>query len=184
MDLTAENCRKQFLLQRKNLRKKVDKSDFNVREDVAIDLFNEVCMRAANDNPIAQDLLAYLFKKGFYDIIPVNYEKYMQWEILAAANGNQFALEKLTLFLSFPLNEIVISEDFHYILTRNELDNSNFNYVVGRLICEAIADELRLTPEKLIKDPIVHAEFDPKIMRVFDKARNYAIPKILNYLRS
>lgn len=184
MDLTSDNCRKQFLVQRNSLRKKIEKAEFDQKEDVAIEEFNNICIKAAEDDPVAQDVLAYLFKKGLEDVLPVNYEKYMQWEILASSNGNQFALEKLSLFLSFAVNEILMAEDFAYIAKRNEIDKYNYQYIIGRLICDAIADELDLDPKKLIRDDINHIEFDAKTMRIFDKARNFAIPKVLNYLRS
>lgn len=116
--------------------------------------------------------------------MPVNYEKYMQWQILAAANGNQFAVDKLALFLNYAITEIVTAEDIVYIIKRNNLTEENYQYVLGRLICEAIADELRLDAEALIKEELVHKEFDIKSMRNFDRARNFVIGKILKFLRN
>lgn len=184
MDLTSENCRKTFLALRHATKKRILKAEFDEVDNVTIDAFNDICIKAADNDPIAQDYLAYIFKKGLGNVIPVNYEKYMQWQILACANGNQFALEKMSLFLSYALNEILFADDFSHIATRNDLTESNYNYIVGRLICEAMADELNLDPKRLISESISHKEFDAKIMHVFDKARNYSIPKILNYLRN
>ncbi|MDD2226978.1 MAG: hypothetical protein PHH71_00120 [Clostridia bacterium] len=184
MEWSSENCRNQFIKLRKSMLRKIERADSGKREEIIIDNYNDVCLKAVSNDPIAQDLLAYIFKKGFENVIPVNYEKYMQWEILAAGSGNNFAIDKLSLFLNVALNEIMFAEDFGYILVRNELNNKNYNYIVGKLICEAIADELRLVPEKLIKDELRHQEFEAKIMRTFDRARKFAIPKVLKFLRS
>lgn len=181
---SSENCRKEFIKLRKSMLRKVEKADARERDDVIIDVFNDVSLKASKNDPIAQDFLAYIFKKGLDNVIPVNYEKYMQWQILAAGNGNHFAVDKLSLFLSVSLNEIVFAEDFGYILVKNELNNHNYSFIVGKLICEAIADDLRLDPERLVKEELQHKEFDAKIMRVFDRARKFAIPKVLKFLRS
>lgn len=184
MDFTSENCRKQFMLLRRNIKRRILKANADKREEVIIDCYNDICLSAVKNDVIAQDYLAYIFKTGFENIIPVNYEKSMQWQILAGANGNQFAIDKLSLFLNYALNEIMFAEDIGYILARNELYQSNFNYIVGKLICEAIVDELQLHPEKIVKEELKHIEFNPKAMRVFDRSRNFAIPKVLKFLRS
>ena len=184
MNILSEDCRKQFLVLRRNTKRKIEKADFMNKDEVTIDSFNDICLMASKNDPIAQDYLSYIFKKGLGNIIPVNYEKYMQFQILAGANGNNFALDKLALFLNFALNEIAYAEDFEYIATKNELNQNNFLYIVGRLLCEGIIDEMQLNPEKLVKDPIEHIEFNSPLMRKFDKARNASIPKVLKFLRS
>lgn len=184
MDCTSENCRIEFMELRNKINKKVSKAPINEREDVIIDCYNDVCLNAVKNDVIAQDYLAYIFKRGFENVIPVNYEKSMQWQILAGANGNQFAIDKLSLFLNYALNEISMADDFGYILARNELNQNNFTYIVGKLICEAIVDELQISPEKLVKAELNHIEFNAKIMRTFDRSRNYAVPKVLKFLRS
>lgn len=183
-DFSPESCQKQFMALRNKTQKHISKIDILDREDAIIDSFNDICLEASKNNPIAQDYLAYIFKKGFYDVVPVNYEKFMQWQILAAANGNQYSIDKLALFLNYAFNEIVIAEDIEYLAKRNNLTPQNFQYVIGRLLCEAIADELRLDAEELIKAPLTHQEFNPKVMRTFDRARNFIIPKILKFLRN
>ena len=103
-DFRSENCQKAFISERSKVQKKIAKATFDEKEDIAIDMFNDVCLRASKNDCIAQDYLAYVFKKGLINVVPVNYTKYMQWEILAAANGNQFAIDKLSLFLNYALS--------------------------------------------------------------------------------
>ncbi|MDD2445499.1 MAG: hypothetical protein PHX09_01665 [Clostridia bacterium] len=184
MDWTSENCRKQFMALRSKINKTIQKASYENKEEVVIDCYNDVCLDAAKNDPIAQDYLSYIFKKGLESVIPVNFDKSMKWQILAAANGNQFAIDKLALFLSHALNEIMMANDIGYIIARNELSEQNFNYIVGRLVCEAIADELQLNAERMIKEGLSHIEFNPKLMLSFNRARSFAIPKVLKFLRS
>lgn len=184
MDCTSENCRKEFMALRNNIRRQVAKAPINEKEEVIIDCYNDVCLNAVKNDVVAQDFLSYIFKKGFENVIRVNYEKSMQWQILAGANGNQFAIDKLSIFLNYALTEIMNADDFGYILARNELNDSNLMYIIGKLICEAIIDELQISPEKLVKAELRHMEFNSKVMRVFDNSRNFAIPKVLKFLRS
>ena len=181
---TSENCQKKFMALRAKTQRIINKFDPAQREEAAIDAFNDICLDASKNDPIAQDYLAYIFKKGLRGIIAPNHEKYMQWQILAGANGNQFAIDKLALFLNYGFNEVMLADDFEYMIKRNGLTQSNFNYIVGRLFCEAMADELMLEPQKLLQEKLTSVEFSGKIMRVFDRARNYAIPKILKFLRN
>lgn len=184
MLISSEECRKQFLILRRKNKRKIEKADFLERDDITIDCFNDVCMLAADNDPIAQDYLSYIHKKGLGDIIPENYEKYMQFQILAGANGNCFAIDKLALFLNYAFNEIMFAEDFEFIVERNDLTQENYQYVVGKLLCEAMADELELNPAKLVVEELKNVEFNAKLMRGFDRARNFAIPKVLKFLRS
>ena len=39
-----------------------------------------------------------------FDDFQQNFENYMSWEILAAANGNEFAIEKMQFFLDAVLS--------------------------------------------------------------------------------
>lgn len=183
-DFSSENCQKAFSEMRSKMQRAIAKALPEQKEEVAIDCYNDICLRASKNDCIAQDYLSYIFKKGLYNVVPINYEKFMQWQILAAANGNQFTIDKLSLFLNFPLSEIMLVEDFEYICSRNNLTQENYDYVVGRLICEAIADELMLDTEKLLKEPLDHIDFNEKTMRVFDRARNFIIPKIVKFLRN
>ena len=77
------------------------------------DVFSDLYSDAMAGDCVAQDVVAYFFNKGIPDFLPVNYDLYMTWEILAGANGNEFALEKLEFFLievqKFPNHTMVKS---------------------------------------------------------------------------
>ena len=74
-----------------------------------LDMFTDVGTLAMDGNAIAQDLMGYYYKEGVKNYIPENYDLYMQWEILSAANGNEYAIQKLQFFLNYAFSEIINS---------------------------------------------------------------------------
>lgn len=183
-DLSLETCRKKFMEMRKNFQKTFSNADFLAKEETFNNLYDDVCISAVDGDVIAQDFLAYLNKKGWGDFLPVNVDQSMRWQILAAANGNGFAIEKLTIFLSFAIDKILGVEDIKEIAERNSIFQENYQYLLGRLLCEGIVDELNINAREMIKEQQSHVEANPKIMHVFDNAREEAIPRVLKFLRS
>ena len=183
-DLSLETCRKKFMEMRKNFQKTFSNADFLAKEETFNNLYDDVCISAVDGDVIAQDFLAYLNKKGWGDFLPVNVDQSMRWQILAAANGNGFAIEKLTIFLSFAIDKILGVEDIKEIAERNSIFQENYQYLLGRLLCEGIVDELNINAREMIKEQQSHVEANPKIMHVYDNAREEAIPRVLKFLRS
>ena len=150
-----------------------------------VDMFADVGALAMAGNSIAQDVMSYYYKTGVRNTFPENYDLYMQWEILAGANGNEFAIEKLQFFLSYAFEQIVDNEQLPKILTVNNINENNYIYVLGNLLCEGIVDELQITAKKLVenqsKQPV---KYSPDKLRVYRKALNNALPKVLDYLLS
>ena len=183
-DLSVDACRKKFMDMRKSFQKTFQKADFLAKQETFNSLYDNICIDAVEGDVIAQDFLAYLNKKGWGDFLPVNMDASMRWQILAAANGNGFAIEKLTIFLSFAIDKILAVEDIREIAERNDIFQENYQYIIGRLICEGIVDELHINARDMIKEETKHQEASPKIMHVFDNAREESIPRVLKFLRS
>ncbi len=146
--------------------------------------FADVGSLAMAGNPIAQDILSYYYKIGVKNSIEENYDLFMQWSILAGANGNEFALEKLQFFLNYAFYEVISSEDLEKILQRNDITQQNYIYVLGNLICEGLVDEMQISAEKLVKTPNTTVNYSPQKLRSYKKKIDSALPKILEYLLS
>lgn len=119
----------------------------------------------------AQDFLSYCYKKGKYDFCLMNYEKYMKWSLLAAANGNAFSLSKLQIFLTNAIEDVLSLENHSYMLDFLELEPNNYYIFLSKLICEEIVKILDITPENLIKMPEVYQEQNEDLLRLFDNAK-------------
>lgn len=147
-----------------------------------LDMFAEVGSLAMDGNAIAQDVMSYYYKNGVKGLLPENYDLYMQWAILAAANGNEFTIEKLQFFLNYAFQEIIDSDKLQQIINKNDIDEKNYVFVLGNLLCEGIVDELQITAQKLVEAPNVEVKYTPEKLRSYRRAMDKALPKILDFL--
>ena len=132
---------------------------------------------AMDGNAIAQDVMSYYYKDGVKKYIPENYDLYMQWAILAAANGNEFTIEKLQFFLNYAFDEIVNSAKLPQILAKNGIDETNYIYVLGNLLCEGIVDEMQITAKKLVEMQGQTSKYSPEKLREYKRALDKAFQK-------
>lgn len=147
-----------------------------------LDMFAEVGSLAMEGNAIAQDLMSYYYKDGVKNLVPQNYDLYMQWAILAAANGNEFTIEKLQFFLNYAFEEISDSDKLQQIIQKNDIDEKNYMAVLGNLLCEGIVDEMQITAKKLVEAPNREVKYSPEKLRSYQRALDKALPKVLDFL--
>ena len=68
------------------------------------------------------------------------------------------------------------------IIDKNEIDQQNYVFVLGNLLCEGIVDELQITAKKLVDTPNKEVKYTPEKLRNYKRALDRAMPKILEYL--
>ena len=147
------------------------------------DVFYEVGALALEGNPIAQDLMSYYYKTGVPGYLPENYDQYMKWSILAGANGNEFALEKLQFFFNYGLTELLSDESkLQQILTKNNIDQKNYLYILGNLLCEGLVDNMQITAKNLVDEKVKEVKYSPEKLRVYKREIDKVVPKVLEYL--
>lgn len=157
----------------------------SVEKDEFFDDFTELCEKALSGDCVAQDCAAYFFKKGIPGFLMPNFELYMSWQILAGANGNEFAIEKMEFFLQPALNAIIYEEKIlQEAFRKRNITKENALMVISNLICEGIADELKLDPKKLIHIKNTPSEYSPEKNRVFINAMETCLPRVVEYLIS
>lgn len=167
-----------FVKMRREVLDSVDDGNF-------ADVFTELCTKALAGDCVAQDCVAYFFNKGVADILVPNYEYYMSWQILAGANGNEFALEKMEFFLNAALEEIIDDEDVLTVAMRKgNINKNNAIMVISNLLCEGIVDELKLEPKNLITISRTPSKYTPEKNRVFTDALDKCIYAVINFLIS
>ena len=107
----------------------------------------------------------------------------MKWLILAGANGNKFSLDRLKLHFGYAFDTIIDLKDFGTIAYRFKIDNKNYQYVLGKLLCDAVVDDMKIDALELAKQKPFFLPFSSIIMRNFDRAINRAVDKVIEYLR-
>lgn len=174
---TKDVAYKGFLEYRKQIIDNADNGEFN-------DAFLDVAAKAIDGDCVAQDCIAYFFNRGFDDFKP-NYEYYMSWEVLAAANGNEFAIEKLQFFLDVAVSEVIYSREIlKTAMVRRNLTKDNAIVVISNLICEGIVDELGLDPKKLTDVTKAGEAYSAAINRKFVSAMETCLPRVAEFLIS
>ena len=167
-----------FVKLRRQVLESADRGNFG-------DVFAEVCANAMVGDCVAQDVVAYFFNKGVPNFLPENYDLYMSWQILAGANGNEFALEKLEFFLNSALERIVDDEQILTTAMHNRIFNKdNALLVISNLICEGIVDELNLDPKNYTKFENKSVPYSPRKNRVFLDAMERCVPNLVKFLMS
>ena len=168
---------KKFLEYRKEIIDNADNGEFN-------DAFLDVAARAIDGDCVAQDCVAYFFNRGFDEFQP-NYEYYMSWEVLAAANGNEFAIEKLQFFLDVAVSSIIYEREIlKAAMVRKNLNKDNAIVVISNLICEGIVDELGLNPKNLTDVTKKGEAYSAAVNRRFVSAMENCLPRVVEFLMS
>lgn len=182
-ELDSETAKKEFIKLRNKMEKIIDETPYDEIDEVFGEEFGQVYTEATLGDVVAQDYLGYIFKRGREDLVPENIDLSMKWLILAASNGNNLSIDRLTIFLNYAYDEIVYQPDFALMKYQNNITEENYTYVIGRLLCDSIVDELKINALDIIKEIPEILEFNATTMNVYDKARNNAIPVVLKFLR-
>ena len=179
IEVTNQN----FITLKKAVDKLFETEKYSKASASFMEAFEEAGSSAIEGNVVCQDFLAFLYKKGYQKLIPENYSLYMKWEILAAANGNCTAIDKLLVFFNYALNSIYENPNYNQIIQRNEIDDLDANYVFCKLLAEGIVDELKIDPKELVKITKTE-EYSLASLRIFREALDKALPKVVDYLIS
>lgn len=182
--LKTNEAKQKFMELRQRVDELVEKTPFNKLDEVFAEEFSRIYTEATLDDIVCQDYLGYIFKRGKEGLVPENIDLSMQWQILAAANGNDFSIDRLAIFLNSAYDEIVDLSDFGDIKAYNNIDENNYTYIIGRLLCDAIIDILQINALNIIKEVPDTLLFNQKSMRVYENARQQAIPIVVKFLRS
>ncbi len=176
--ISRDSAYNAFVKMRRSIIDSADRGNFN-------DAFSDLCATALTGDCVAQDVVAYFFNKGVEGFLEPNYEYYMSWQILAGANGNEFALEKLEFFLNPVLEPIINSQEIlTAALKSRAITKDNAIMVISNIICEGIVDEMQLNPKNLIQISNKPSLYSARSNRAFLDAMDKAMPKVVQYLVS
>ncbi len=148
------------------------------------DEFDYVKYLAAAEDPVAMDLLAYYYKTGISGLLKENYKMYIYWELLAASRGNEFAIEKLQFLIGYAIDAIMVCDDYNKIVYKNDIDDVNSLYVLGKAICKTIVKQIECYPVDLAQKEDEYLPFKQEYFVNLRKNIDDAIPAAINYLKS
>ena len=165
---------------RKELNELISKDEYEFLEK-----FEEIKLKARDEDTVAMDVLAYYYKSGVAGVLDENYNRYIAWETVAAARGNEFAIEKLQFLIGFGCDLIMTCDDYETIKYKNDIDDNNALYVLGKHICKILVkDFLKAFPVDLVE---LEDDYQPYEQKYFTTLRRYieeAVPLTISYLKS
>lgn len=180
--MTSSQFKFAFAARREKIYAKIEKKGSIEAERILKEQYDELCADAAGGDPVAEDMLAEWFRNG-NQIVPENIELSNKWLFMAGSNGNKFSLDRLKLHFNYAFDRIINLEDFGIIAHRHNIDEYNYQYVLGKLICDAVLDDLHIDALELAKSEPKPIPFSSVIMRQFDRAIDRAVDRVIEYLR-
>ena len=181
-DLSQEYYKNAFLERRASIAKKTyNKGSIEV-EDIYAEEYIEQCALAAGGDVVAEDLLSYWFKHG-NPAVPENIDFSMKWQFLAGAGGNKHTISKMTLFLNYSYDSIVYSDYFDELAKIIYIDQDNYQYLLGQVICQKVVEELNINALDLAKEKVYKLEYNQLSMQRFSNALNKAMNRVDDYFR-
>ena len=180
--MSSNDFKNEFARRRELIYSKVAKLGSLAAEKVLFEEYDKLCEDATMGDPVAQDVLAEWYRNG-NQIVPENIEFSNKWLILAGSNGNKFSLDRLKLHFGYTFDRIINVADFGKISARNHINEYNYQYVLGRLICQFVVEDMHIDPLELSKNKAVYLPFSTLIMRRFDRSIDSAVDKVLEELR-
>lgn len=170
-----------FTKLRKEMNDLLEKKDY----ETAKTFFNGLKMYAADDESVAMDLLAYYYKTGLKNVVEENYMRYIEWEFLAAAKGNELAIEKLQFLIGYACDAIMENEVYDLIEYKNDIDEYNALYVIGKNLCKVVVREfMKVYPIDLVQKEDDRKPYTKEAFIAIRKMIDDAIPKTIAIMRS
>ena len=144
--------------------------------------FNDYKIDAKKGDHIAMDVLAYYYKTGVPNLLPENYQRFLAWELLAGARGNQLAIEKLQFLFNFAFDQIMSADNYGDIVYKNDIDEYNVIYVLGKAICKVLVQQIGIYPLELSQENDDYKPFNQDIYNSFRRDIEQYMPKIIQLL--
>lgn len=144
----------------------------------------QVCAYACAGHIPAQDYMGYIYKRGFSTFFPENYERALQWNIIAASNGSKLAPQKMKMFLNPAIDKILLSPRWSQIIKYNDLNRSNYFWFLSQFVCDYLYKDLKLDPKAMTQLPLISSDEteESRIVVKYDKIRNECIDEAIKEL--
>lgn len=143
---------------------------------IIIKRLEQICAYACAGHIPSQDYMGYIYKRGFGDIIPINYKRSLEWNIIAARNGSKLAPQKMKAFMDPAIIMIMNSERWGQIVKYNDLNLSNYFWFLSQYVCENLYVDLELDPAEMAKKDLIEEDTNERKARIlFDRFRDRSV---------
>lgn len=153
-----------------------DRYDKNKYKKIIIKRLEQICAYACAGHIPSQDYMGYIYKRGFGDIIPINYQRSLEWNIIAARNGSKLSPQKMKAFMDPAIIMIMNSDRWGQIVKYNDLNLSNYFWFLSQYVCENLYVDLNLDPSEMAKKELIEEDTNERKARIlFDRFRDRSV---------
>lgn len=146
------------------------------------ELLEECVMLAVEGDVIAQDFLAYIYKKGYDDLFEPNVLHAYKWGIVASANGSKLSMDRLKFFYQPAFYKIAEYDEVDQIIDEYKLNEENIEYFFARALADMIMSASNVNLVSLSKLDIIPNNFSEEELRELERVRDRVIGKMIKLL--
>jgi len=150
-------------------------------ENFPIYLENAVLL-AVEGNPVAQDFLTYIYKKGKTNVMQPNVLRAYQWGIIASDNLSMIAIDRLKFFYLPAFDKISQSDKIDCIIEKEGLTSNIIEYFFAANIASSIMLATDLSLEKMMKEEIIPENFSVQEVHELENLRDRVLSGMIEKL--
>lgn len=165
-----------FVVERKKVNSAIEKGS-------VAEAFSELIDKSVHNDAVAMDVLAYYYKSGITNFLPENYKKYLYYELLACAKGNNFAIDKMQFLFTNTYDRILDDDDLEVIAYLNDLTEENYAFVLGKEIAKFMVKKYQINAEDLAQEPNEAVPFKNEFLIEFRKDLDDSTEEIIEKLK-
>lgn len=167
--------------------KEADRYDKDKFSKIITKRLEQVCAYACAGHIPSQDYMGYIYKRGFGEIIPINYKRSIEWDIIASRNGSKLAPQRMKTFMDPAIDMILQSKMAGQIIEYNDLNMKNYFWFLSQYVCEVLYVDLKLDPVEMAKKDLIEEDTNEKKARIFfdrfrDRSVQIALDKLVKQL--
>ena len=145
-------------------------------------LLEHAVILAINGNPVAQDFLTYIYKKGKSGVMEPNLLRAYEWGIIASNSISMLAVDRLKFFYNPAYEKIASSDKLHDIIDKYDLNENDIEYFFACNVSDMIMSCSDISLERLSKEELIPHDFSDVKIRELERVRDRVIENMLDLL--
>lgn len=137
---------------------------------------------AVGGNPVAQDFLVYIYKKGRTGVMKPNLLRAYEWGIISADNFSMLTIDRLRFFFNPAYEKIAGSSKLNDIVEKYNLMSDNIEYFFAYNIANLMLSASNISLEGMSKKDIIPEDFQDNKIRDLENIRDRVIENMLDLL--
>lgn len=137
---------------------------------------------AVGGNPVAQDFLVYIYKKGRTGIMQPNLLRAYEWGVISADNFCMLTIDRMRFFFNPAYGRIAGSSKLEAIIKKYDLTADIIEYFFAYNIADLMISASNISLEDMSKKDIIPEDFQDSKIRELENVRDRVIENMLDLL--